>query len=105
VGKDQLKVGEKNAVKVDSQLLILGMTEERPFLNVFIRNPEYSKTETLDSRLKISGMTREGVDSRLNFGSDRERECLFYVSFLSVSIRNPDNKRKRSPYQPPKNKC
>jgi len=43
-------------------------------LNASIRGPKYLKikrrSKSLDSRLKISGMTWEGVDARLNFRHD-----------------------------------
>jgi len=35
----------------------------------------------------------DDVDASLNFGNDGKRECIFYLSFLSGSIRNPNNGR------------
>ena len=35
----------------------------------------------------------DDVDSSLNLENDGKRECIFYLSFLSGSIRNPNNGR------------
>ena len=35
----------------------------------------------------------DDVDASLNFENDGKRECIFYLSFLSGSIRNPNNGR------------
>ncbi|MGB4691240.1 MAG: hypothetical protein WBH59_02730 [Atribacterales bacterium] len=35
----------------------------------------------------------DDVDASLNLENDGKRECIFYLSFLSGSIRNPNNGR------------
>jgi len=44
-------------------------------LNGFIRGPHQRKSKNLDSRLKISGMTKE-EDSRLRFGNNKGEKKL-----------------------------